>query len=240
MAAAMRASLAALLVSGILLAGCSGSDDPGTSPGASSQPAGTGTAPNGPPPQLHVGDHWTHESVGGGATATTEVTVMAIEDHDGESAYRIEGTIETSASGFSFDAEMTSWVRVSDHAKMEEESTADIPYLGESTTTTTYEPPCVELRWPLTIGASWTVTCTATTTTGSGSQASTNTTKYTVEAQEGVQVPAGSFDDAFRLRVEAEGQTHRMWVSLEACGMVKLEATSDGQTVTTELSDYEC
>lgn len=247
----MRASLAALLVSGLLLAGCSGtpsedSDDPsssGPSSAASSQPA-VGNAPNGPPPQLSVGDFWEHESSGGGATVTTRMEVKAIEDHRGASAYRLEGTIETSASGGSFDADSTSWIRVSDHANLETESSTSLSFGGQSydtTTTTVYDPPCVELRWPLTVGATWTVTCTSTTTSSSGgsSQTTTNSTTYTVEAEESVTVEAGTFD-AFRLRVEAEDQTHKMWVSEEACGMVKSEATAEGQTVTTELVDYQC
>ena len=253
----MRPLLAALLVSGLLLAGCSGtpSDDTddtdtsapgGSSSAGSSQPgnSGSGSGPNGPPPQLTVGDFWEHESEGGGASVTTRMEVMAIEDHDGASAYRLEGTIETSVSGSSFDADSTSWIRVSDHANIETESSTSLSFGGQSydtTTTTTYDPPCASLRWPLSVGATWTVTCTSTTTSssGGGSQTTTNSTTYTVEAEESVTVEAGTFD-AFRIRVEAEDQTHKMWVSEEACGMVKSEATADGQTVTTELVDYEC
>lgn len=256
MAASMRALLAALLVSGLLLAGCSGtpseepSDDAsssapgGPSSAGSSQPATGGNGPTGPPPQLTVGDFWEHESEGGGASVTTRMEVMAIEDYDGDSAYRLEGTIETSVSGSSFDADSTSWIRVSDHANIETESSTSLSFGGQSydtTTTTVYDPPCATLRWPLTVGATWTVTCTSTTTSssGGGSRTTTNSTTYTVEAQESVTVQAGTFD-AFRIRVEADDQTHKQWISAEACGMVKSEANADGQTVTTELVDHEC
>jgi hypothetical protein len=172
------------------------------------------------------------------------MTVKAIEDHAGASAYRLEGTVDSSAAGASTTASSTSWTRVSDQASMETQATAHLSYGGyssDSTTTTVYDPPCASLHWPLAVGAAWTATCTATTTSssGGGSHTATTTTNYTVEGKESVTVKAGTFD-AFRLRVESGGQVQTEWVAAAACGMVKSVATSQGQTATTELTAYQC
>lgn len=236
----MRASLATLLVSGLLLAGCSSPPSGEPSDGDGSGPGG---APNGTPPQLHVGDFWSHESSGGGATVKTRVQVLAVEEHAGASAYRLGGSVETDAGGANTTAESTSWTRASDHATMESHSTAHVSFGGQSydsTTTTVYDPPCVTLRWGLSVGDSWTSTCTTKTTSSSGGeQTATKSTIYTVEARESVTVRAGTFD-AYRLRTDSGGQSQTQWVSEEACGLVKSEATAQGQAVVTELVDYGC
>jgi hypothetical protein len=196
-------------------------------------------------PALHVGDTWTHKATGPNFDSTATTEVKAIEDHGGSSAYRIDGTLTTTSSGTTSTGTSKTWTRVSDGATLETQTTTHITVQGQSydsTSTTVFDPPCEGWEWPLDVGDSWTRTCHATTTTslGGGSTSSDTTTTTTVEARESVTVPAGTFN-AYRLKVDSGGGgVSTVWYASEACGAVKTTASSQGQSVTSELQSYDC
>ncbi len=240
--AALRAPLAFILLASIALAGCSGGGGAkdGSSPTSAAGDDG-GSAGSGAP-SLDVGDHWSFKAAGGGGEVTTQTEVKAKEDHGGTPAYRIEGTITSSQLGASTTSSTVAWNRRSDMASLENRVTTQITYAGstqEQTAVTTFDPPCRNIQWPLSVGKTWTETCHQSTTGNGNTQTKDTTTTYTVEATQEVTVPAGTFD-TFRVKAESGGQTTLQYISVKACGLVKSTSEAYGNTVSLELQDYGC
>jgi|SRR5688572_28744410 len=230
--------------------GASGTGN-GTFPGGEDGQGTTGAGANGTAnetarmPSLAIGDHWTFKGTGGQTySGSTTKEVMAVERHNGFTAYRIEAREDATASGSRYVTESTSWTRVSDNGNMETQTRSLIftQYGNVGTNNTiVYDPSCPTLPWEFKVGDTWSRHCVGQATTHSGEVHEIDSTlTYTVEAREQVTVAAGTFN-AFRIRIESPETTPVLqWVAPEACGLVRMVVTSESETVTTTLEEYSC
>ncbi len=134
------------------------------------------------------------------------------------------------------------WNRASDGALLAENATTRDTSSQQSLT---YTAPCLDLHWPLTVGATWTESCTAERSLGGGRPADTFTrsSTYHVVGAETVTVPAGTFA-AFKITVNTTAGTTTQdvteWYSPQACHLVKTVAVTGADTTTTELVSFSC
>lgn len=170
--------------------------------------------------------------------------MQAVETHDGILSYRTFESIKTNGPGLTATINVTAWKRTTDEAQLENliHSSGQTPTGNfTSSTDSVYASPCPDLQWPLAVGAVWQETCTRHTTRSGSNQTSTQTmlTNYTVQAQENVTVPAGTFT-AYRIQIETGGQTDLEWYSATACGIIKSRAENDSDSTATLLTSYSC
>jgi len=105
---------------------------------------------------------------------------------------------------------------------------------GSSRTALFFKEPCRELRWPLQVGASWTVACEGLTEQGNETNESAFRATYRVLGREHVVVPAGSFQAhrvEGRLVDRADAPPNVRLIAAEACGDVRREAAQLAQVL---------
>ncbi|GEM_PF-6660431 len=131
----------------------------------------------------------------------------------------------------------TTWVRASDRALIR---TASLSGTG-STTTITYDPPCLSLRYPLAVGDQWAVDCAKTTVGPTGQSTSgTDHSNATVLREEQVTVAAGTFDAFVVESVTPQGSKLDTWFAPSTCAAVKIVSTSGATVFTYEMTAYAC
>jgi hypothetical protein len=228
---------------------------------APSQPAGTPVASL---PQYTVGDQWilttTIRSDAGGLTYTSTSSrhVAALEPHTIPSgtydAVRLEETVAFENAPRTPTTNTTSWFAVSDGSLLDSimDRTQPNP-LGGSTHTrieTRMDSPCLQYKWPLTLGATWDSHCTGTQrdlrddgTASSESPYTLNQTR-TVQGQERVTVPAGTFDTVQVLVTSSTNggapTSYTDWYAAAACTQAKASAHASGTTVDVVLDSDQC
>jgi hypothetical protein len=227
---------AAAVASVFLLVGCLAApldDAPGTV-------AACPDCPETPVPSLSPNANWTHKE--GSSTTRTERLP------DDGSTIRLRAVTRTPDDGQTWTTTVESLLRAEDWALVETRESTRIDSGYQHSTypdiVTQYEPPCVELRWPLKVGAHWTSTCTSQESGIIVGYPHNQTTRleYTVEAYEEVVVPAGTLE-AYRILVQTPGRpatTYRWWAP-EACAWARESRGPDpSENVTLELTSYHC
>ncbi|MGB1586079.1 MAG: hypothetical protein ACPHID_03415 [Thermoplasmatota archaeon] len=225
----MRTLLVTALLLSLALAGCSQSE-----PNPSGGIAGTSgaillTAPANPP----MGTTWNHET-SGAVTASSSSTLEAEETRNGHDALRFQSTIESSGTTTSNVA----WNRATDRAVIEAVTTTSAPSVGTIETTTSYDPPCVRLQYPVRAGDNYEVTCSGRVSSSYGSQDITTTTQVDVLGVETITVQAGTFETVHVVFSHDGAQTHE-YFDVNGCGSV-LSTTDQGGEVRVELVSTTC
>lgn len=225
-----------LVLAALTLAGCTvGPLDSTQNPGFGDDQAighgGSATAPS-----LSVGDRWTIEFETDYDAEPDEVQVTALE------TVRIAGVAHKAFKVEHTDGPRVEWRREGDDALLR------VQY---SRFEVTYDPPCVQYRWPMQVGQVYSSTCQFTSVCRAGCSnsdvsTSSNTVTITVEAIENVTVPAGTFE-AFRIHVRNDGYpattvlpAERVWFAPAACGPVQTKDVGGPMPGSTALSTISC
>lgn len=189
-------------------------------------------------PTWSVDDEWVWAVTYKGETNTWTEKVTAEEDLAGTNCYvvdlfydppieRVSGAFEvTIASG-------TKWFSVDNQDLLEYVSTLTAPFATD--VTYTYDYTYTAAKWPLTVGAEWTVDAVQHTMLGDEPFSWT----VSVEAEEDVTVAAGTFS-CFKMGWYADGTLEKTeWYSTDVKNLVKVVdlATYDAEQ-TQELESY--
>lgn len=198
------------------------------------------------PPALAKGDSFVVRTTASTSearlTALTQQDVVGPEPFAGEDAIRIEERTRATTARDGVDGNhstnATTWRRASDLAVLRRfmlfENESDAEAWGVA-----YVPTCVNVHFPLVVGASWTLDCEQTAEDANASSTTTHRTTIRVLGVQNVTVPAGSFD-AFVLESASPSTTIHLWYAPEACGIVK-ELTAVGTVdVKRELVSFDC
>lgn len=116
-----------------------------------------------------------------------------------------------------------------------------------STTTTVYDPPCVEFQFPLADGKQWTSTCHSTTSTDGGTEHTSDSTQsFKVNGTKSVTVPAGTFE-TWQIVNATDPNGGTIAFASDACNFVRFDFTQPGETpgsqpmsIALELQSYKC
>lgn len=218
---------------------------PGETPEATpaETPEGTpGETPAaGTAPTLATGDQWVWSVTYGAQTNTYTEVVTGEEQVDSTMAYSTEITIDPDSERLysGIDATISGYERWLDTENLDEiKSVMPIEAMG-MTITATIESTVTHAtaKWPLAVGTTWTVERTTTVNPPLASP-STVTRTVTVEAEEDVTVPAGTFT-CFKIVTTEGGEVVKTeWFSGEVKNNVKVIDTAFGEDETWELTSY--
>jgi len=235
----------------------SSSTTTGPAPTTASTPANSTTKPdpNGvPTPQ--VGDHWSvkgAETQGGVDTVewTTKKVFKGPETIPLGSgtvkALRFETTLDyKDNSNWHVVATTNDWLRPEDQAMIKSVEQSHATRFGSPdrwfNQTTTYDSPCVQMKWPIKEGAVWETHCTAKAQGPSGTTTKKVDEAWTVGKLETITVQAGAFS-AFHVQVKDldKGSQRDQWFASRACDLVRLTTPNpSGDPPTAQLTDFSC
>jgi len=241
----VRASLL-LAATLLILAGCATPQAPTTS----------AARPVIGPPLLTNGDYWelTSTVTTGGYSASTNMTILVASTTDTVNigamkfpAVRLEQTEQQKTASGSWSQLLKTWQRPDDGAVLLENLTTMLgggPTAHAQYTSLTYDAPCQQYPWPLTVGGIYGQVCTTHLHGGAPSDIAVNNFTFAVVAKENVVVPAGTFE-AYKVNVtlvvNGVNPAYQLrWYAPSACGEVKALITQGDTTTVTELHRFRC
>jgi hypothetical protein len=214
-----------------------------TTTAATTTPTSSTTAPGvaliEAPADPAVGAAW-HYNVSGQTMGSSDSTLAAKEQRGGHASSRVESTITSGDT----TTESISWIRRSDGAIIETQTTTDVDVGGTPytiTTTTTFDPPCRYVEYPVVSDDAYMATCEGTTETtpGSGPTDITVTRNVDVIGGEAIVVGGVSYDTA-HIRYTVGGTTTDEWHNVNGCSVVRSVSGSGSTQSILELESTTC